>query len=167
MLLSRERVQEEVRLATYGISRPENIFANLLRHSVSVGYLLASENPGAQRLICLGGAPPLLGQQPIQFADSVAQQIQKLLGLGEVKSSELTEGLLRLSNEDLLKLPPGQPLGAVIDGDIIPSEISLSVLAGHDPSLLPGSRTIKSILLGDSKLDVSNCARSRISDDCC
>jgi len=117
---------------------------------------MCSENPGAQRLICLGGAPPLLGQLPIQVADGVAQNIQKLLGLGDLQSSEIAQGLLKLPAEDFLKLPPGQPLGAVVDDDIIPKEITLSVLAGQDPSLLPGSRKIKSILLGDSKLDVSN-----------
>lgn len=123
---------------------------------VSAGYLLLAENPRVRRLVCLGGAPPLLGQLPIDAADAVAQRIQVFLGLADVSSSEIVQHLLDLPIESFWKrIPMTQPLVPVIDGDILPSEIALRHFSAEDSSTLPGAQRVESILLGDSKLDVS------------
>jgi len=141
---------------------PENItVAGESAGGVSTGYLLCSDNPIAKRLICLGGAPPLLGQLSIEIADSVAQSVHKCLGVDSAKPSEIVSDLLKISPDEIVELlPPGLPLIPVIDGDVIPTDIKLSTLITQDPNVFPGSRKIESILLGDSKLDASILAYS-------
>ncbi|KAH6995430.1 carboxylesteras-like protein [Ilyonectria destructans] len=122
---------------------------------VSTGYLLLSEEPLANRLICMGGCPPLLGQIPLETADENAKMIANLLGVGHVPSSNLAQSLLDLPVEDFwTKVPSSIPTVPVIDGDIILEAFTFKSFSG-EPTALPGYEWVDAVLVGDSGLDAS------------
>ena len=139
----------------------KNHFDNLSVLQVSTGYLLLDENPVPRRLILLGGTPPLMGQLPVPVADGVAQGVLTALGHDSVVSNNVVKTLLKIPVEDLLtRIAPGTPFLPVIDGDIIPEEVTVASLSYKDPAVFPGAKHIDSILLVNSKLDVSFCSVS-------
>ncbi|CAK7218971.1 hypothetical protein SEUCBS140593_003735 [Sporothrix eucalyptigena] len=128
---------------------------------VSTGYLLLDEKPVSRRLIFLGGTPPLMGQLPLPVADDVAQGVLATLGHAGIASEDVTKTLLSAPIEDFwTRIPPGFPIFPVIDGDIIPKEVTLASLADQSPSIFPGAKHVESILLVNSKLDASIMAYS-------
>lgn len=113
-----------------------------------------SEEPLAKRIICLGGCPPLLGQLPLPVADAVAETAKKHLGVEGISAESLVSTLNELPSENFWsKIPPNVPFLPVVDGDIIPEILEVDTWARS--TALPGNKFIESILVGDSKLDVS------------
>lgn len=114
-----------------------------------------SKEPLAKRLVCLGGCPPLLGQVQVQVADHIGGNITSALGLAGVPSNDVAQALLDLPIEDFwTKIPQTIPVIPVIDGDIIPTQITLETFA-QSVAAMPGDSSVESIMVGDSKLDVS------------
>ena len=121
---------------------------------VSVGYMLLSRERSAKRLICLGGCPPLLGQLPITAADQIALTAVDALELGGIPSSEIVQRLIDLPIHDLgTKLPPTIPMLPVIDGEVIPEEVTLKTFS-QGTTTMPGKEWVNSIMMESSSLDV-------------
>ncbi|CAK7236636.1 hypothetical protein SBRCBS47491_009705 [Sporothrix bragantina] len=141
---------------------PDNVtVAGESAGGVSAGYLLLDEKPVPRRLICLGGTPPLMGQLPLSVADGVAQGVLASLGHAGISSEDVTKTLLHTPVEDFwTRIPPGFPIFPVIDGEIIPNEITLASLADQSPSMFPGAKHVESIFVVNSKLDASIMAYS-------
>ena len=92
---------------------------------------------------------------PLHFADAVAEIVKTHLGIEKNPEAGLVQVLASVSPEDLLsKIPPNVQFVPVVDGDIIPKAMLVDSWAGAPE--LPGNRFIESILVGNSKLDVSH-----------
>lgn len=123
--------------------------------TVSVGYLLLSQEPLAKRAICLGGCPPLLGQLPVFAADKVAQTAIDALGLDGVPTNEVVQLLLNIPVEEFwAKLPPSIPFLPVIDGDIIMDRVTLESFSQGLVAM--AENRVDSIMVGTCELDVSH-----------
>ncbi|KPM40140.1 hypothetical protein AK830_g6442 [Neonectria ditissima] len=122
---------------------------------VSTGYLLFSEQPLAKRLICLGGCPPLLGQLSMEAADQIANHATTCLGVEGEHPSELVQGLLEAPMDKFwTAFPPTLPLLPVIDGDIIPREVTFELFS-QGQEAMPSLKWIEGLMIGDSQLDGS------------
>lgn len=76
------------------------------------------------------------------------------LGLDDVPSNDLFQRLLDIPVEDFwTKIPPSVPMIPIIDGDIIPTPVTLKTFY-QDAAAVPGKHLIESIMMGHSKLDV-------------
>jgi len=92
---------------------------------------------------------------PVSVADQLAQAALGHLGLAGAESSDVVRRLLDMpADEFFKKTPPSHPIVPVID-DIIPEQVTMALLQDQNASKLPGAQRVESILLGDSKLDVS------------
>lgn len=126
----------------------------LTYNSVSTGYFLLSKEPLAERLILLGGCPPLMGQLPLSTADHRATDIAKLLGLDDIDTPENVQRLIDMPSSELLgKIPPTLPMVPIIDGEIIPTAFSFENFA-DSADKIPGYRSVQAVMLGNSTLDV-------------
>lgn len=135
MLLWQDRAEEVRNRSTHCDQvRLKWWLANIGRFPVSTGYLLLSHNPGAWRLICLGGTTPLLGQLPIAAADGLPQGALGHLGLADVPSPEVVQRLLDVLTEDVWKrIPPDQPIVPVIDDEMVPTEVTIRLWQEQKP----------------------------------
>ncbi|KAK3312722.1 Alpha/Beta hydrolase protein [Apodospora peruviana] len=128
--------------------------------AVSCGYLLLSEEKLARRLICLGGRPPLMGMQPLEVADKVAESaiaaaLALTSGLQEqdgFSNTDIVDRLLDLPATAMEKLGL-RPL-PTIDGDIIPMSFTFESFA-RETAQMAGTRWIESMLLVCSSADAS------------
>jgi hypothetical protein len=89
----------------------------------------------------------------MQVADQAAIGVMSALGLGnsDDDTDEVIERLLRIPTEDLWqKIPPTIQFVPVVDGDIIPEDITFPAFKSKISTIT----SCKQIMLGDSQLDV-------------
>lgn len=114
-----------------------------------------------KRCLSTGGAVLLFAPIPLAVAEDSYQKITEALGLAEKSPEERIEALLNAPVDDLWqKVPIGTPLLPAFDGDTVPGVPDFKIVSSQEDSLafpMPGRKWCKSLMIGESKLDVSLC----------
>ena len=91
-------------------------------------------------------------------AEFAYSKLVEALDLKDLSAAERIKTLAEMPARELLaKAPPTLPLVPIMDGEIIPGMPSFDAVSSkeiHETYPMPGKKWCKSLLVGDSQLDV-------------
>ena len=119
----------------------------------SVTWQLHNKEPLFKRVIALGGTSLGIKQLPPFLPDAVVYPaVTASLGLSELSPEQRIEKLKTMPFEEILqKLPPGLPLIAVNDNEVLPPALTFENLS----SAFPKDHWCKEMMVGDCALDAN------------
>ena len=107
------------------------------------------------RAIATGGTFLLRKPLPPQAHEVIYQQAITALGLDTLNTEERIQALLTRPIDDIIAtLPPSVAFNALIDGDLIPSEVSYASVASSDVESMPAKKWLQALIVGDCQFDV-------------
>lgn len=113
-----------------------------------------------KRVLSTGGAILLFKPIPEAVTETSYSEIIKAFGLEDKSPAERIQALLSLPVDELWqKVPPGTPLTPSIDNDTVPGVATFPGVSSQSEDTqfpLPGRKWCSAVMIGDSKLDVSN-----------
>lgn len=126
---------------------------------LSVTMLLCSEEPLMKRCLSTGGAVLLMPPIPLDVAESSYEKVIQVFGLSDKSPEERIKALLGVPLDDLWqKVPMGTPLLPVMDGEIVPGQVSFDSVSSREESAsfpMPGRKWCESLMIGESQLDAN------------
>ena len=132
---------------------------------VSLSTLLILNRPLFRRAILMSGDATLRKPRRISWHDRMYNENIKILGLESISPLQRVHVLRNMAAEDLVaQLPIAQHWCAVVDGELLATEVDLGVL-GDPQNPLAKPEWCEQIIVGDTMHDVSTDSSQSIPND--
>jgi carboxylesterase type B len=138
------------------LSSISDALPNLLTVTVGVTLHLCSPQPLFHRAIATGGTFLLRKPLPPAAHEGIYQQAISALGLDKLDSEQRINSLLTMPLDEIIAtLPPSLAFNAIVDSELIGSEVSYASVASYDAETMPGKKWCQALMVGDCQFDVS------------
>ena len=141
-----ERALEQVRI-------PRSICPDLVTDTASIVAVtlhLLSPTPPFNRAVATGGTFLLRKALPAAAHEGIYQTAIAALGLDKLASEERINALLTKPMDEIIAtLPPSVAFNAVVDNELIKSEVSYASVGSKDVTNMPGKEWLDALMVGD------------------
>ena len=122
---------------------------------VAVTLHLLSPTPLFNRAVATGGTFLLRKPLPAAAHEGIYQTAIAALGLDKLASEERINALLTKPMDEIIAtLPPSVAFSAVVDNELIKSEVSYASVGSKDVTKMPGKEWLDALMVGDCQFDV-------------